>query len=62
MKYVNLLQVGSSHRREGVDYAIESIHNIREAVPELWEVDHDHNKEEIQRFSYKMGIETSVAA
>ncbi|XP_015874041.3 uncharacterized protein C24B11.05 [Ziziphus jujuba] len=53
--------VGSSQRREGVDYAIESIHNIREAVPELWEVD-DYKKEEIQRFSSKMGIETSVTA
>lgn len=30
-------QVGSSHRAEGVDYSLESIHNIREALPELWE-------------------------
>ncbi|KAH7864323.1 hypothetical protein Vadar_028306 [Vaccinium darrowii] len=29
--------VGSSHKTKGVDYALESIHNIREALPELWE-------------------------
>lgn len=29
--------VGSSHKSKGVDYALESIHNIREALPELWE-------------------------
>ncbi|KAK8615363.1 hypothetical protein V6N13_069136 [Hibiscus sabdariffa] len=29
--------VGTSQRTEGVDYALESIHNIREALPELWE-------------------------
>ncbi|KAI8556650.1 hypothetical protein RHMOL_Rhmol05G0270500 [Rhododendron molle] len=31
--------VGTSHRVKGADYALESIHNIREALPELWEVD-----------------------
>ncbi|XP_076884548.1 uncharacterized protein C24B11.05-like isoform X2 [Bidens hawaiensis] len=29
--------VGSSHRTTGVDYALESIHNMKEALPELWE-------------------------
>ncbi|KAK7390533.1 hypothetical protein VNO78_25841 [Psophocarpus tetragonolobus] len=31
--------VGSSHRVKGADYAIESIHNLKEAVPELREAD-----------------------
>lgn len=54
--------MGSSQRREGVDYAIESIHNIREAIPELCKID-DHNKErDLQRFSCNMGLETSVTA
>lgn len=29
--------VGTSHRVKGADYALESIHNIREALPKLWE-------------------------
>ncbi|KAK9055352.1 hypothetical protein SSX86_026435 [Deinandra increscens subsp. villosa] len=29
--------VGSSQRKIGVDHALESIHNMREALPELWE-------------------------
>ncbi|KAB1225924.1 hypothetical protein CJ030_MR1G004466 [Morella rubra] len=51
--------VGSSHRANGVDYALESIHNIREALPMLWEV-----KEESGSIGYqeKMGIETPVEA
>jgi putative hydrolase of the HAD superfamily len=31
--------VGTSQRVKGADYALESIHNIREALPELWESD-----------------------
>ncbi|XP_009375913.2 uncharacterized protein LOC103964681 [Pyrus x bretschneideri] len=30
--------VGTSHRPKGVDYALESIHNMKEALPELWEI------------------------
>ncbi|KAL1558699.1 hypothetical protein AAHA92_09131 [Salvia divinorum] len=30
--------VGSSHKTDGVDYSLESIHNVKEALPELWEV------------------------
>lgn len=52
-------QVGSSHRTEGVDYALESIHNIKEALPELWE---DNEKSESIRYSRKVAIETSVKA
>lgn len=29
--------VGSSHKTQGVDYSLESIHNMKEALPELWE-------------------------
>ncbi|XP_020203903.1 uncharacterized protein LOC109789384 [Cajanus cajan] len=29
--------VGTSHRVKGADYAVESIHNLKEVVPELWE-------------------------
>ncbi|KAG8660201.1 uncharacterized protein C24B11.05 [Manihot esculenta] len=34
---LNTVWVGSSERTEGVDYAVESIHNIKEALAELWE-------------------------
>ncbi|KAG9133274.1 hypothetical protein Leryth_021795 [Lithospermum erythrorhizon] len=50
--------VGASQRTEGVDYALESIHNIREALPELWEA--------VQKFavvySGEIPIETPVKA
>ncbi|EPS62697.1 hypothetical protein M569_12094, partial [Genlisea aurea] len=29
--------IGKSQRVKGADYAVESIHNLREAIPELWE-------------------------
>ncbi|KAF6150330.1 hypothetical protein GIB67_034029, partial [Kingdonia uniflora] len=48
--------VGTSHRCKGADFALESIHNIREALPELWEAD------EKVRYSGKVAIETSVTA
>ncbi|KAI3694633.1 hypothetical protein L1987_77601 [Smallanthus sonchifolius] len=51
--------VGSSHHTKGVDYALESIHNIREAVPELWE---SVNKSNDVRSSRKIAIETPVEA
>ncbi|KAF5940845.1 hypothetical protein HYC85_022012 [Camellia sinensis] len=31
--------VGKSQRIKGADYVLESIHNIREALPELWDAD-----------------------
>ncbi|KAI7755363.1 hypothetical protein M8C21_004303 [Ambrosia artemisiifolia] len=49
--------VGSSLRKNGVDYALESIHNIREAVPELWE---SVNKSNDVRHAQKIAIETPV--
>lgn len=51
--------VGSSHRSTGVDYALESIHNIREALPELWE---ELEKAEGVPYSGKAAIETTVRA
>ncbi|MFS7893418.1 putative pyridoxal phosphatase [Helianthus anomalus] len=51
--------VGSSQRKNGVDYALESIHNIREAVPELWE---SVNKSKDVQCSQKIAIETPVEA
>ncbi|KAI3450369.1 hypothetical protein Pfo_007034 [Paulownia fortunei] len=50
--------VGSSHRTKGVDYALESIHNIREALPELWEA---AEKSGVS-YSGKPPIETYVRA
>ncbi|KAK9055353.1 hypothetical protein SSX86_026436 [Deinandra increscens subsp. villosa] len=49
--------VGSSQRMDGVDYALESIHNIKEAVPELWK---SVNKD--VRLSRKIAAETPVEA
>ncbi|KAG8647643.1 uncharacterized protein LOC110622045 [Manihot esculenta] len=49
--------VGTSQRVKGADYALESIHNLREAVPELWEA-------EIKTDGYpaKVARETPVTA
>ncbi|KAK1561924.1 hypothetical protein Q3G72_003175 [Acer saccharum] len=50
--------VGSSQRVKGADFALESIHNIREAIPYLWEAD---RKSEVG-YSGKVAVETSVTA
>ncbi|VVA28701.1 PREDICTED: C24B11 05 [Prunus dulcis] len=50
--------IGTSQRVKGADYALESIHNLREALPELWEVE---MKSEV-RYSGKVAVETSVTA
>ncbi|KAE8727993.1 Ubiquitin fusion degradation UFD1 family protein isoform 1 [Hibiscus syriacus] len=52
--------VGTSHRTDGVDYALESIHNIREAVPELWEAANE--KDENFQQPGKISVETKVRA
>ncbi|KAH9314685.1 hypothetical protein KI387_023312 [Taxus chinensis] len=49
--------VGSSVRTEGADFALRSIHNIKEALPEIWE---DGEKFEVQ--SPSIAIETMVVA
>ncbi|KAM3325488.1 hypothetical protein P3S67_000613 [Capsicum chacoense] len=49
--------VGNSQRVVGADYALESIHNIREALPQLWEVDR------LAEVNYSgVAVETSVTA
>ncbi|KAK4376040.1 hypothetical protein RND71_006717 [Anisodus tanguticus] len=47
--------VGASHRTQGIDNALESIHNMKEALPELWE----DVKPDI-RYSEKTAIELTV--
>ncbi|KAJ8458789.1 hypothetical protein OPV22_031715 [Ensete ventricosum] len=51
--------VGTPHRVKGADYALESIHNIREALPELWE---EAEKSDGIRYSGKVAMETPVTA
>ncbi|KAL8549189.1 hypothetical protein ACS0TY_008151 [Phlomoides rotata] len=50
--------VGSSHRTEGVDYSLESIHNMKEAFSELWEA---VEKSDVG-YSGRPAIETYVRA
>ncbi|KAF3330538.1 phosphate metabolism protein 8-like protein [Carex littledalei] len=52
--------VGTSHRSKGADYALESIHNIREALPELWA--EAEERRALQYHSGKVAMETSVSA
>ncbi|CAK9156428.1 unnamed protein product [Ilex paraguariensis] len=56
---LHTVRVGSSRRGHGVDYALESIHNIKEALPELWEA---VEKSEDVQYSGKTAIETPVRA
>jgi putative hydrolase of the HAD superfamily len=51
--------VGTSLKTKGVDHALESIHNMKEAFPELWETD---EKSKSVKYSRKVAIETSVIA
>jgi len=55
------IQVGKSHRVKGADFGMESIHNLREAVPELWETEI-----KVQVIACpgteKLAVETSVVA
>ncbi|XP_068668715.1 uncharacterized protein C24B11.05-like isoform X2 [Aristolochia californica] len=47
--------VGTSQRLKGADFALDSIHNIRQALPELWE-------DEEKREGVRPAMETSVTA
>lgn len=51
--------VGNSQRVKGADYALESIHNIREALPELWVA--GKISSEVGNYD-KVAVETSVTA
>ncbi|XP_057867239.2 uncharacterized protein C24B11.05 [Cryptomeria japonica] len=52
--------VGASNRTEGADFALESIHNLKEALPEIWE--DDVSFENIVRPKRAVAIETVVTA
>lgn len=43
-----MMQVGRSTLAPGADYALNSIHNIREAIPEIWSDDTEHSQQIIQ--------------
>ncbi|KAF7823740.1 haloacid dehalogenase-like hydrolase [Senna tora] len=51
--------VGTPLKTTGVDHALESIHNMREAFPELWEADEKHGSVSCSR---RVAMETSVLA
>lgn len=53
------MQVGTSVRTAGVDHALESIHNMKEAFPELWDAD---GKPESVKYTRKVSVETAVKA
>lgn len=53
------LQIGTSHRVKGADYALESIHNLKEALPELWETEVVSTE---TGYSGKVAVETFVTA
>ena len=48
------MQVGKSERTAGADYALESIHNIKEAFPELLD---DEERSETVSYSQKIAVE-----
>lgn len=52
---LHTVAVGTSVRTSGVDHALESIHNIREAFPELWDAEEKH-----EFVQYKVGIEVKA--
>lgn len=52
-------QVGKSNKVKGADYALENIHNLKEALPELWE---SERKTSEVGYSAKIAVETSVTA
>ncbi|EOA14750.1 hypothetical protein CARUB_v10028046mg [Capsella rubella] len=55
--------VGKSEKVEGSDYALESIHNMKEAFPELWSESNINNKAS-ERIVYaaQISIETTIQA
>ncbi|XP_039021655.1 uncharacterized protein LOC120153853 [Hibiscus syriacus] len=55
---LNTVMIGTSQRPKGADYALESIHNIKQAIPELWETG---RKSEVS-YPGQVAVETSVTA
>lgn len=52
------MQVGSSVLVPGADVALSSIHNIKEALPELWEGEED----QLEQILTSAAVETIVLA
>lgn len=51
--------VGASNKVKGADYVLENIHNMKEAIPELWKSD---RKSVDVGYSGKVAVETPVTA
>lgn len=51
--------VGTANRANGADYALESIHNMKEALSDLWKA---NDKSEARSFTRKVSMETTVTA
>lgn len=47
---------------EGSDYALKSIHNMKEAFPELWSESNNNKESERIAYTTQISIETSVEA
>lgn len=52
------VMVGNSDLVPGADHALNSIHNIKEALPEIWEIEEGNQKQKIQ----PPAVETMVLA
>ncbi|OMO82294.1 HAD-superfamily hydrolase, subfamily IA, variant 3 [Corchorus olitorius] len=55
---LHTVMVGSSILVPGADYALSSIHNIKEAIPEIWEGEDEQMEQVIQ----SAAVETAVLA
>lgn len=55
----HMSQVGKEALVPGADYALNSIHNIREAIPEIWECG---KEDQIEQVLHPTGVETVVLA
>ena len=55
------VQVGSSALVPGADVALESIHNIKEALPELWEAA-GSGGDHVEAVLRSAAVETTVIA
>uniref|UniRef100_A0ACD5XEE4 Uncharacterized protein n=1 Tax=Avena sativa TaxID=4498 RepID=A0ACD5XEE4_AVESA len=53
--------VGRSELVPGADHALESIHNIKEALPEIWE-GHDWSESDADALPASAAVETAVVA
>ncbi|CAN8287352.1 unnamed protein product [Cochlearia groenlandica] len=56
---LNTVLVGTSQRVKCADYVVENIHNLKEALPELWE---SEAKPETVGYTVKLVVETPVIA